>query len=522
MEKKKFYLTTAIAYASAIPHIGNVYEAILADSIVRFKRLDGYDVFFQTGTDEHGQKIEGKATLNELSPQAYVDHISEEIKRIYDKVGVSYDQFVRTTDERHVKSVQAIFKKLYDQGDIYLGEYEGWYSVSEEAFILEKDIVDGKCPNGDIPVWTKEAAYFLKLAPYQERLLKHIEEHPEFIEPESRRNEMIQNFLKEPLPDLSVSRTSFKWGIPVEFDPGHVVYVWIDALSNYITGLDYHPDQPLTEAYKKYWPADVHLIGKDILRFHTIYWPIILMALGLELPKQVFGHPWVLVNKSKMSKSVGNTMYTDDLVKYFGVDPVRYYVLHEIPFAADGNITYELLIERNNSDLANTIGNLVNRTIGMAHKYREGVIKKVILDEPFELSLQEKALAVLPAIRAHMDELKVADALEEIVKLARFANKYIDVSEPWALFKNPEKQDVLDHVLYHLLETIRYVAILLQPFIPETSKRICKQIGVTDFSFDSLKTFGEFKEQTLGKAEVLFERYDLNKKLEEILNDQNE
>ena len=522
MENKKYYLTTAIAYASGIPHIGNVYEAILADSIVRFKRLEGYDVFFQTGTDEHGQKIEGKAELNELSPQAFVDHISSEIKRIYDKVGVSYDQFVRTTDDRHVKSVQAIFKRLYDQGDIYLGEYEGWYSVAEEAFILEKDIVDGKGPNGDIPVWTKEAAYFLRLAPYQERLLKHIEEHPEFIEPESRRNEMIQNFLKEPLPDLSVSRTSFKWGIPVEFDPGHVVYVWIDALSNYITGLDYHPDKPLTDAYKKYWPADVHLIGKDILRFHTIYWPIILMALGLELPKQVFGHPWVLVNKSKMSKSVGNTMYTDDLVKYFGVDAVRYYVLHEIPFSADGNITYELVIERNNSDLANTIGNLVNRTIGMAHKYRNGVIKKVILDEPFELSLQEKALEVLPNMRKSMDELKVADALEEVVKLARFANKYIDVSEPWALMKNPDKQDVLDHVLYHLLETIRYVAILLQPFIPETSKKIAAQIGITDLSFKSLNVFGGYPEQTLGKAEVLFERYDLNKKLEEILSDQND
>lgn len=522
MEKKKYYLTTAIAYASGIPHIGNVYEAILADSIVRFKRLDGYDVFFQTGTDEHGQKIEGKASLNELSPQAFVDHISSEIKRIYDKVQVSYDQFVRTTDERHIQSVQAIFKKLYDQGDIYLGEYEGWYSVAEEAFILEKDIVDGKGPNGDVPVWTKEAAYFLKLAPYQERLLKHIEEHPEFIEPESRRNEMIQNFLKEPLPDLSVSRTSFKWGIPVEFDQDHVVYVWIDALSNYITGLDYHPDQPLSESYKKYWPADVHLIGKDILRFHTIYWPIILMALGLELPKQVFGHPWVLVNKSKMSKSVGNTMYTDDLVKYFGVDTVRYYVLHEIPFSADGNITYELLIERNNSDLANTIGNLVNRTIGMAHKYREGVIKKVILDEPFDLSLKEKALEALPNIRASMDELRVSDALEEVVKLARFANKYIDVSEPWALMKNPDKQDVLDHVLYHLLETIRYVAVLLQPFIPETSKRIAKQIGVVDLSFESLQSFGEFPEQTLGKAEVLFERYDLSKKLEEILKDRNE
>ena len=522
MEKKTYYLTTAIAYASAIPHIGNVYEAILADAIVRFKRLQGYDVFFQTGTDEHGQKIETKAINNELSPQTYVDHIASEIKRIYDKVNVSYDQFVRTTDDRHIKSVQAIFKKLYDQGDIYLGEYEGWYSIAEEAFILEKDIVDGKAPNGDIPVWTKEAAYFLKLSKYQERLLKHIEDHPEFIEPESRRNEMIQNFLKEPLPDLSVSRTSFKWGIPVEFDKGHIVYVWIDALSNYITGLDYHPDQPVSQEFKKYWPADVHLIGKDILRFHTIYWPIILMALGLELPKQVFGHPWVLVNKSKMSKSVGNTLYTDDLVRYFGVDTVRYYVLHEIPFAQDGNITFELLIERNNSDLANTIGNLVNRTIGMAHKYREGIVKRVILDEPFELSLSEKSLEALPKMVAFMDELKVSDALEEVVKLARYANKYIDVSEPWALFKNPEKQDVLDHVLYHLLETIRFVAVLLQPYIPETSKRIASQIGITDLSFESLSKFGQYEAQTLGKAEVLFERYDQVKKLDEILKDRDE
>ncbi|MDI6453282.1 methionine--tRNA ligase [Peloplasma aerotolerans] len=520
--EKKYYLTTAIAYASAIPHIGNVYEAILADAIVRFKRLEGYDVFFQTGTDEHGQKIESRAKDNELSPKAYVDHIASEIKRIYDKVDISYDQFVRTTDERHVQSVQAIFKKLYDQGDIYLGEYEGWYSVSEEAFILEKDIIDGKTANGDTPVWTKEAAYFLKLSKYQERLVKHIQDNPEFIEPESRRNEMIQNFLKEPLPDLSVSRTSFNWGIPVEFDEGHIVYVWIDALSNYITGLDYHPDQALSPEFKKYWPADVHLIGKDILRFHTIYWPIILMALGLELPKQVFGHPWILVNKGKMSKSIGNVMYTDDLVRYFGVDTVRYYVLHEIPFAQDGNITYELLIERNNSDLANTIGNLVNRTIGMAHKYRQGVVKKVILEEPFELSLKEKALEALPQMRNFMDELKVSDALEEIVKLARSANKYIDVSEPWALFKKEDKQEVLDHVLYQLLETIRFVAILLQPFIPNTSNRIAKQIGVTDLSFESLSTFGNYEAQTLGKPEVLFERYDAVKKLEEILKDQDE
>jgi len=522
MEKKKYYLTTAIAYASAIPHIGNVYEAILADSIARFKRLDGYDVFFQTGTDEHGQKIESKAMLNELKPKAYVDHIQSEIKRIYDKVDISYDQFVRTTDDRHIKSVQQIFKKLYDQGDIYLGEYEGWYSIADEAFILEKDIVDGKAPSGDVPIWTKEAAYFLKLSKYQAQLIKHIEDHPEFIEPDSRRNEMIQNFLKEALPDLSVSRTSFKWGVPVEFNKDHIVYVWIDALSNYITGLDYNPVLEPSIHFKKYWPADVHLIGKDILRFHTIYWPIILIALGLELPKKVFGHPWILVNKGKMSKSVGNTLYTDELVKYFSVDTIRYYVLHEIPFAQDGNITFELIIERNNSDLANTIGNLVNRTIGMAHKYTNGFIKKVMLDEPFELSLKEKALEVLPNMKKYMEDLKVSDALEEVLKLARFANKYIDVSEPWVLFKDPNKKEVLEHVLYQLLETIRFITILLQPFIPRTTKKIQAQIGLEDLSFESLNQFGLYKEQLLGKAEVLFERYDLNKKLEEILADRNE
>jgi methionyl-tRNA synthetase len=519
---KNYYITTAIAYSSGIPHIGNVYEAILADAIARFKRLEGYNVLFQTGTDEHGQKIASKAKDNELTPQSFVDHISSEIKRIYDRVDVSYDRFVRTSDFAHKEAVQAIFKKLYDQGDIYLGKYEGWYSLAEESFVLEKDIIDGKTTSGDTPIWTSEDAYFLKLSNYQERLLKHIEDHPNFIAPESRRNEMIQNFLKEPLPDLSISRTSFKWGVPVDFHEGHVVYVWIDALSNYITGLGYHPNKPLTVDYQTFWPADVHLIGKDILRFHTIYWPIILLALDLELPKQVFGHPWILVNKGKMSKSVGNVMYTDDLVKYFGVDTVRYYVLHEIPFAADGNITYELLIERNNSDLANTIGNLVNRTIGMAHKYRQGLVTRTILNEPFELSLQEKALEALPKMKKLMGELKVSDALEEILVLARYANKYIDVSEPWKLFKDDTKQETLNHVLYHLLETIRFVAVLLQPFIPNTAKRIAKQIGVNDLSFESLYTFGQYQTQTLGAAEVLFERYDQNKKIEEILKDQNE
>ncbi|MFP4177558.1 MAG: methionine--tRNA ligase [Acholeplasmataceae bacterium] len=521
--KKPYYLTTAIAYSSAIPHIGNVYEAILADAIARFKRLEGYDVFFQTGTDEHGQKIETKAREAKMEPRAYVDRISAEIKRIYASVDVNYDQFIRTTEERHERAVQAIFRKLYDQGDIYLGKYEGWYSIAEESFVLEKDIVDGKGPSGDEVVWTSEDAYFLKLSNYQHRLLEHIEKHPEFIEPESRRNEMIQNFLKQPLPDLSISRTSFNWGVPVDFAPGHVVYVWIDALSNYITGLGYHPDQPTSAMFEKYWPADVHLIGKDILRFHTIYWPIILLALGLELPKQVFGHPWILVDKGKMSKSVGNVMYTDDLIEYFGVDTVRYYVLHEIPFAQDGNITYELLIERNNTDLANTIGNLVNRTIGMARKYRNGSIKRVILPEPFELSLKDKALAALPVMQRSMDSLRVADALEEVVKLARYANKYIDVSEPWKRSKSddPKEQEILDHILYHLVETIRFVAILLQPFMPRTAERIKKQIGFDGMGFDSLE-FGLLTDRKLGTPEVLFERYDPDKKLDAIIADQKE
>lgn len=519
---KKFFLTTAIAYSSAVPHIGNVYEAILADAICRYRREKGDDVFFQTGTDEHGQKIESKAKDHGISAKAYADHISSEIKRIYDKVGISYDYFIRTTDEQHEKAVQSIFKKLYDQGDIYLGKYEGWYSVADESFIFEKDIVDGRGPSGDELVWTSEETYFLRLEKYQEKLLKHIEENPDFIAPESRKNEMVQNFLSEPLPDLSVSRTSFKWGIPVDFNDKHVIYVWIDALSNYITSLGYNPDEDITDQFKKYWPADVHLIGKDILRFHTIYWPILLMALGIELPKKVFGHPWILVNKGKMSKSVGNTMYTDDLVRYFGVDAVRYYVLHEIPFAQDGNITYELLIERNNSDLANTIGNLVNRTIGMAKKYRQGIIKKTVMDEPFEISLKDKALEALPKMDRFMDELKVADALEEVLILARAANKYIDVAAPWALFKDETKQEELDYVLYQLLETIRFVGVLLKPFIPETSKKILSLIKVERSDFESLDTFGLVEQVLLEPGEVLFERYDLDKKIEEILKERDE
>ena len=515
MNKNKYYITTAIPYASQLPHIGNVYEAILTDAIARFKRLDGFDVWFQTGTDEHGQKIEIKAHQKGVTPKDYVDEITKGIKEIFASVNINYDSFVRTTDKNHVKTVQKIFKKLYEQGDIYLGTYEGWYSVSEEAFINEKDIIDGKAPNGDVPIWTKEEAYFLNLKKYQKRLIEHIKNNPDFIDPESRKNEMLNNFLKDDLHDLCVSRTSFKWGIPVDFNVGHVVYVWIDALSNYITGLGYDLEKN-SELFNKNWPADVHIIGKDILRFHTIYWPIILMALGLPLPKKIFGHPWVLFNKEKMSKSTGNVIYTKDLVESFGVDVVRYYCLHEIPFAQDGNLTYQLIIERNNSDLANTIGNLVNRTIGMAKKYNGGEILNPHLSEPFELNLKEKCLETLPKVRILMNELKVGEALEEIVNLARSANKYIDVSEPWVLYKDENKKDILNHVLYNLVETIRFITVLLQPFIPDTSINIAKQICIDNLDFDTLKTFGLYPNQKIGNAELLFERFDIEKKLEEI------
>lgn len=514
--KKPFYISTAIAYASAIPHVGNVYEAILADAIARFKRLDGFDVYFQTGTDEHGQKIESRAMEHNLDPKSFTDKISGEIKRIYASVDVSYDHFVRTTDKNHYEVVQAIFKKLYDQGDIYLGKYSGWYSVSEESFIADKDIVDGKGPNGDKLVWTEEETYFFDLKKYQKRLVDYIESHPEFILPETRKNEMINNFLTEPLQDLSVSRTSFKWGIPT-FDKKHVTYVWIDALTNYISGLGLDGSLNPSEKYSKYWPADIHLIGKDILRFHTIYWPIMLMALDLPLPKTVFGHPWVLIDKSKMSKSVGNTLYVDDILTHFKKDTLRYYVLHEIPYAADGNLTYELLIERNNTDLANTLGNLVNRTIGMANKYRGGVIKKANTKVAYEISLVEACNSLLNKVREKMDAYKVSDAIEEIMKVLRLANKFIDVTEPWKLFKDESSQDELDGVLYELIETIRITAVLLQAFIPETAEKILNQINTTKNTFDSIVTFGGFETTTLNKPEVLFERFNPEEKLEEIL-----
>lgn len=513
--KKPYYISTAIAYASAIPHIGNVYEIILADAIARFKRLEGYEVYFQTGTDEHGQKIENNAKNQDLPTQGYVDMISSEIMRIFNLVNISYDKFVRTTDTDHKMAVANIFEKLLSQGDIYLGKYEGWYSIADEAFLTKTEIVDGKGPSGDIPVWMSEEAYFFKLSKYQERLIKHINDHPSFIKPESRKNEVLTNFLSEPLPDLSVSRTSFKWGIPVLSNPKHVIYVWVDALSNYITGLGYDPLKDGTN-FSKFWPADLHLIGKDIIRFHVIYWPIILMALGLELPKAIFGHPWVLVDKNKMSKSVGNTLYTDKLVSHFGVDALRYYVLHEIPYGQDGNITYELMIERNNSDLANTLGNLVNRTIGMINKYQDGLVKKVMLDEMFEYGLKQKAEALFDTVKTYMDELKVGDALESLMIVARAANKYIDISEPWNLKKHGE-DDKLAHVLYSLVETIRILAVYLQVFMPQTATKIFNQLNIEQTGLESVKIFGGYKEQMIGKAEVLFERFDQEKKLAEII-----
>ncbi len=518
--KPKYYITTAIAYASAIPHIGNVYEIILADAIARFKRLEGYDVYFQTGTDDHGQKIEQNAKNNDLTPKEYTDMISGEIKRIYDLVNISYDNFIRTTDDDHVKVVQNMFEKLIKKDDIYLGKYEGWYSIADESFLSESDVVDGKGPSGDIPVWMSEDTYFFRLSKYQERLIDHISKNPSFIEPDSRRNEILNNFLTQKLPDLSISRTSFDWGIKILSDPKHVVYVWIDALSNYITkiGYDVNESSPL---FKKLWPADLHLVGKDVMRFHTVYWPIILMALDLELPKQVFGHPWVLVDRNKMSKSKGNTLYTDELVKHFGVDPIRYYVLHEIPYKEDGNITYELVIERNNSDLANTIGNLLNRTIGMVNKYQEGLVKKVTIKEPFEINLKEKSLAIHEKIVNFMDQLKVGDALEELMILARAANKYIDVSKPWELLKNNEL-DKVSHVLYNLVETIRFIAVHLQAFLPESADKIFKQLNIEKSGFESIVEFGLYPEQKIGEASPIFVRYKMDDKLNEILGNWNE
>ena len=518
MNKGKYYLTTAIAYTSGKPHIGNTYEIVLADSIVRFKKLNGYDVYFQTGTDEHGQKIQLSAEKAGKTPQKFVDEVAAEIKRIWDLMNTTYDKFVRTTDPEHIKTVQKIFRKLYDRGDIYKGYYEGWYCTPDEAFFTDAQLIDGKCPDCGRDVhMAREDAYFFKMSNYADRLMKHIEENPKFIQPESRKNEMVNNFIKPGLQDLCVSRTSFDWGIPVTFDEGHVVYVWIDALSNYITFLGYDPDGCHGGLYNKYWPADVHLIGKDILRFHTIYWPILLMALDVELPKQVFGHPWLLIGDGKMSKSKGNVIYADDLVELFGVDAIRYFVLHEMPFASDGTLTYELIIERINSDLANILGNLVNRTISMTNKYFDGEVKAPTASEPIDDDLIKLALETPLKVEKKMDELKVADSIGEIFTLLRRSNKYIDETQPWLLGRDESKKERLGTVLYNLLESIRIAAVLLEPYLPETAEKILKQLKTDKRDWDSLLQFnGIVPGQKVGTPEILFARIDAAEKIEEI------
>lgn len=513
----KYYITTAIAYTSKKPHIGNTYEIILTDAIARFNRFIGRDVFFLTGTDEHGQKIQEIAEAEGITPKQHVDKIAGQIKDIADMLNISYDKFIRTTDDYHVKAVQQIFKKLYEQGDIYKSEYEGLYCTPCESFWTETQLKDGKCPDcGREVKKTKEEAYFFKMSKYQDRLMEYIEEHPEFIQPESRKKEMVNNFLKPGLQDLCVSRTSFTWGIPVEFDEGHIVYVWIDALSNYITALGYTPDKK-GELYNKYWPADVHIIGKDILRFHTIYWPIMLMALGEPLPKQVFGHPWMLVGEEKMSKSRGNVIYAEDLVKHFGVDAVRYYSLHEMPFAQDGTITYEVFISRFNSDLANTLGNLVNRTVAMVNKYFDGEIQQGDTSGEFDEDLKAVSVSAIDKITEKMATLHVADSLDEIWTVVNRANKYIDETAPWVLAKDEASRPRLGTVLYNLVETIRIIASLLSPYMPETSRKIAEQINASELSYKSTKTFGLTKAGTkVGEAVPLFQRIDAEKKLEEL------
>ena len=519
MAKKPYYITTAIAYTSGKPHIGNTYEIVLADSIARFKRMQGYDVRFQTGTDEHGQKIEIKAGEAGVTPKQFVDNVSGQIKEIWDLMNTSYDKFIRTTDEYHEKQVQKIFKKLHDQGDIYKGYYEGKYCTPCESFFTESQLVDGKCPDcGREVIDAKEEAYFFKLSKYADRLIDYINTHPEFIQPESRKNEMMNNFLLPGLQDLCVSRTSFKWGIPVDFDDKHVVYVWIDALSNYITGLGYDVDGNSDELYKKYWPADLHLIGKDIIRFHTIYWPIMLMALDLPLPKQVFGHPWLLVGDGKMSKSKGNVIYADDLVNYFGVDAVRYFVLHEMPFDNDGSITWELMVERMNSDLANILGNLVNRTISMNNKYFGGVISNPGVNEPVDDDLKAVALAMHEKVDAKMEKLRVADAITEVFTLLRRCNKYIDETEPWKLAKDETKQDRLATVLYNLMEGIRMAAVALVAYLPDTSAKILDMLGTQERDYLKLDQFGllETGGKVVEKPEILFARVDIKELMEKV------
>ena len=513
MDKKKFYMTTAIAYTSGKPHIGNTYEIVLADSIARFKRQQGYDVFFQTGTDEHGQKIELKAEEKGVTPKAFVDEVSTEIKRIWDLMNTSYDKFIRTTDADHEKQVQKIFKKLYDKGDIYKGHYEGMYCTPCESFFTESQLVDGKCPDCGREVQpAKEEAYFFRMSKYANRLIEHINTHPEFIQPVSRKNEMMNNFLLPGLQDLCVSRTSFKWGIPVDFDPKHVVYVWLDALTNYITGIGYDCDGNSSEQFKKDWPADLHLIGKDIIRFHTIYWPIFLMALDLPLPKQVFGHPWLLQGDGKMSKSKGNVLYADELVDFFGVDAVRYFVLHEMPFENDGVISWELMVERMNSDLANTLGNLVNRTVSMSNKYFGGVVENKNVNEPVDEELKKVVLETPNKVIAKMEELRVADAITEIFTLFKRCNKYIDETMPWALAKDEAKKERLATVLYNLVESISIGATLLESFMPETSDKVLAQLGAQKRKLSQMDTFGLYPSgnKVTEKPEILFARMDIN------------
>ena len=519
MDKKKFYMTTAIAYTSGKPHIGNTYEIILADAIARFKRAQGYDVFFQTGTDEHGQKIELKAAEAGVTPQEFVDNVAGEIKRIWDLVNTSYDKFIRTTDKDHEKQVQKIFKKLYDQGDIYKGSYEGLYCTPCESFWTESQLVDGKCPDCGREVKpAKEEAYFFKMSKYADRLIEYINAHPEFIQPVSRKNEMMNNFLLPGLQDLCVSRTSFKWGIPVSFDPKHVTYVWLDALTNYITGIGYDADGDSTEQFRKDWPADLHLIGKDIIRFHTIYWPIFLMALDLPLPKQVFGHPWLLQGDGKMSKSKGNVIYADDLVDFFGVDAVRYFVLHEMPFENDGVITWELMVERLNSDLANTLGNLVNRTISMSNKYFDGVVTDKGATEAVDADLKEVVLGTQKKVIDKMEQLRVADAISEIFTLFKRCNKYIDETTPWTLAKDEAKKDRLATVLYNLVESISIGASLLESYMPETSEKILSQLNATKRSLEECAAFGLYQSgsKVTEKPEILFARLDPKEIMEKV------
>lgn len=517
MSKGKFYITTAIAYTSRKPHIGNSYEIVMTDAIARYKRLQGYDVFFQTGTDEHGQKIEEIAAAEGITPKQHVDRVAGEIRKICDLLNTTYDKFIRTTDPDHEKVIQKIFKKLYDQGDIYKGHYEGMYCTPCESFWTESQLVDGKCPDCGREVKpAREEAYFLKLSKYQKQLEEYIESNENFICPESRKKEMLNNFIKPGLQDLCVSRTSFKWGIPVDFDPKHVVYVWLDALANYITGIGYDPDGS-SEQYKKYWPADVHIIGKDIVRFHTIYWPIMLMALGEPLPKQVFGHPWLLFGTDKMSKSRGNVIYADDLVDLFGVDAVRYYLLAEMPYASDGSITYENMIERYNADLANTLGNLVNRTVAMTNKYFDGVVQPGDVSENIDNELKSLAVETVVKVDKLLSEYRVSDTLDAIFTLAKRCNKYIDETTPWALAKDEEKKARLGTVLYNLLESIRFIAVLLSPFLPETSDKILAQLNTDIKDYDSLSAFGALKAGTVvGKAEPLFARIDAKEMFEKI------